>query len=346
MFPDTRDSRPTIAISMGDPAGVGPEVLVKALADSNLRRTAKYRIHGLAPTLARAAAHANITPFWTSIPIGTQPPSDDEVTVLDYSDVIPSFDQLPTKPTQVGGEISFRFVEAAIADCQRSETDPLHAHAIVTAPISKEAWALAGHAEYPGHTELLAARFAAKRYAMMFVTPRLRVVLATAHVPLMRVAHALTTDRVFDAIDLGAAACRRLGISNPRIAVCGLNPHAGEAELLGHEDSQIIKPAIEHARRSGIDASGPHPGDTIFSAAVAGRYDLVVAMYHDQGLIPIKLLDFHAAVNVTLGLPTIRTSPDHGTAYDIAGRNLAEEGSMKHALQLAVTLSAKPRRMV
>jgi 4-hydroxythreonine-4-phosphate dehydrogenase len=177
---------------------------------------------------------------------------------------------------------------------------------------------------------------------MMFVSPRLRVALASAHVPLMDIRNVLTIGRVFDPIELGVDLCRQLGIAGPRIAVCGLNPHAGEHGLFGDEEDRIIRPAIEMARRHGIDASGPFPGDTVFIDAAAGRFDLVVAMYHDQGLIPVKLLGWDKAVNVTVGLPIVRTSPDHGTAFNIARSNSASEGSMRAAIALAIRLASQP----
>src|SRR5690606_23359482 len=223
--------------------------------------------------------------------------------------------------TPEGGDVSFQMVEDAIAAAKRPVADPARVDAVVTGPISKAAWAAAGHADFPGHTELFADRFGVSRYGMMFVTPRLRVILATAHIPLMAVGPALTAERVERAITLGTDACRRLGVDAPRIAVCGLNPHAGEGGLLGPEDDAVIAPAIAAAQRTGLDARGPFPADTIFIAAARGDWDLVVAMYHDQGLIPVKLLDRDRAVNVTIGLPIVRTSPDHGTAFDIAGQN-------------------------
>jgi 4-hydroxythreonine-4-phosphate dehydrogenase len=175
---------------------------------------------------------------------------------------------------------------------------------------------------------------------MAFVSPRLNVVLATTHVPLMELRNLLTIGRVHEPIVLGHELCQRLGIANPRIAVCGLNPHAGEGGLFGDEEIRVIKPAIDLARSGGIDVHGPFPGDTIFIDAAAGSWHLVVAIYHDQGLIPVKLLGWDKAVNVTLGLPIVRTSPDHGTAFGIAGRNQASEGSMRAAIELAVRLSA------
>jgi 4-hydroxythreonine-4-phosphate dehydrogenase len=229
--------------------------------------------------------------------------------------------------------------------------------AIVTAPICKESWKLAGFDRWPGHTELLAEKTKARRYAMMFAAPPsslrrsvapsvahkgLRVVLATIHEPLFELRHTFKIGTVFDPIDLAhRALVDWFGIEKPRIAVCGLNPHASENGQFGDEEKRIIEPAIMMARQHGIDATGPFPADTIFIKAVQGHYDLVVAMYHDQGLIPVKLLDFAGSVNLTLGLPIVRTSPDHGTAFDIAGKNKADPGSIKSAILMAAEIASK-----
>jgi 4-hydroxythreonine-4-phosphate dehydrogenase len=342
-------ARPTLAVSMGDPLGIGPEIIVKALADRALRRRARFHIYGSSAALDAAALAAGITPFWWRVVHNSEAVAvamHHDVLVLDY----PEFDAddstappAPPGPTRRGGLASFRFVEDAIAAALLPADHPRHAHALVTAPISKTSWHLANHRSFPGHTELLAHRFHAKRHAMLFVGPSLRVVLVTIHIPLMSVRDQLTVGRVFDAIDLAHAACRGLGIGHPRLAVCGLNPHAGEGGLLGDEDQRIITPAVELAVRKGVNAAGPFPADTLFSAAAApprghGRFDCVVAMYHDQGLIPVKLLDGLEAVNVTVGLPTIRTSPAHGTAFDIAGRNAADPASMRAAIELAIEM--------
>lgn len=323
-----------IAISMGDPAGIGAEVIVKALAAGREGLGAGVRIWGSGRALAEAAVRAGITPFWSE---GERAAGPGEVLLSDDT----GGRSFAAGDTVEGGEASYRWVEAAIAACRAGEC-----RALVTGPISKHAWSLAGHGEFAGHTELLAERFGAPRHAMMFVTPRMRVVLATAHIPLARVAQVLSTERILDVMELGAAACRGLGIASPRIGVCGLNPHAGERGLLGEEDARIIAPAIARAREAGIDAAGPFPGDTIFRDAIERpgaprRFDLVVAMYHDQGLIPVKLLDFERAVNCTIGLPVPRTSPDHGTAFDIAGTNRADAGSMRAAIELAAAMAGR-----
>lgn len=331
--------KPTIAVTLGDPGGIGPEVIVKALAASTLRSQARFRLYGPVAALELAARAASIAPFWfrgapSSISGETNP---HEVAVVDY----PTTADFSPQSTRESGDLSFRLVDDAIADALRPARDVRHVSAIVTGPISKMAWKLAGHGQFPGHTELLSNRCGARRHGMMFVTPRLRVILATAHVPLMNIGAALTIDSVLDAIELGHAACVQLGVERPRVAVCGLNPHAGEGGVLGLEEQRIIEPAIEKAKERGVDARGPFPGDTVFNAATAGRFDLVVAMYHDQGLIPVKLLDRDRAVNMTVGLPIIRTSPDHGTAFDIAGQNKADAGSMTAAIELAIRLCQK-----
>jgi len=338
--PDHTAGRPTIGLTMGDPAGIGAEVIVKALSDPALRRQARFVIYGLNELLTYAADQVERDPFWYRV----QHDSDrrrreitDDIVVLDF-DEFDGLIQAPHKPSKQGGLASKQFVEEALSDALRPPGDMRRIDAIVTGPISKESWQLAGF-NWPGHTELFAHRTRAKRCGMMFVSPRLRVILATTHLPLMDVRNVLTIGKVFDPIDLGYLACRELGIEQPKIAVTGLNPHAGEGGLFGDEEQRLIEPAIRVARDAGIDARGPFPADTIFIDAAAGEYDLVVAMYHDQGLIPVKLLGWDKAVNWTVGLPIIRTSPDHGTAFGIAGRNKASAGSMSAAIELAVQLA-------
>lgn len=325
---------------MGDPLGIGPEVVVKALADPRLHQQARFIVYGRNEMLTIAADRAGIRPYWYRVARASDraqgqllPP----VTVVDFDDT----DFHPpseARPDITSGHLSKAFVEEAITDAMRPTDDERHVDAIVTAPICKEAWSLAGF-RWPGHTELLAHRTRARRQAMAFVSPKLKVVLATAHLPLMDVKNVLTIGRVHESIEFGHQLCQILGIARPRIAVCGLNPHAGENGLLGDEDQRIIGPGIDVAVQQGILATGPHPADTIFIGAASGEYDLVVAMYHDQGLIPVKLLGWDEAVNVTLGLPIVRTSPDHGTAFDIAGRNTANPDSMRSAIELALQMA-------
>lgn len=324
---------------MGDPGGVGPEVLVKALADEGLRSSADFVVFGLGSVMQRVAKAAGVEPFWSTVVRGEPPETSDGVVLIDHEPGIGER-SWPAIDNGASGAASLAFLDDAISAARLPSGQPFACDGIVTAPISKKAWELAGEKRFPGHTELLAVKFGAKRVGMMFDSPSLRVMLATVHMPLFEVRHALTIGCVYDAIEMADEGCRSLGLEKPRIAVCGLNPHAGEGGLLGDEDERIIKAAIDVAvNEHGIDATGPHPADTVYNAAVDGRYDCVVAMYHDQGLIPVKLLHRDDAVNMTVGLPKPRTSPDHGTAFDIAGKNKAHAGSMAAALKLAVRLA-------
>ncbi len=336
-------SRPTVAISLGDPAGIGAEVTVKALCDPTVRRAARWVVHGSNHLMHVAAEKSGLPVDWLRVAVESeraQQEIDADYIVLDHGQVLGLFDR--REPSKIGGVASKGYVEAAIADAMRAQGDPRHVDAVVTAPISKESWSMAGF-RWPGHTELFAFRTRARRHCMAFSAPKLRVALATTHVPLMTIRDLLTIGRVFDPIDLGNRFCRDMGVASPRIAVCGLNPHAGEHGLFGDEEDRVIRPAIDMACSAGVDASGPWPADTIFRDAIKGRYDLVVAMYHDQGLIPIKMLAFESAVNVTLGIPIVRTSPDHGTAFGIAGEGRADAGAMREAMLLAAQLARAPR---
>jgi len=331
---------------MGDPLGIGPEIICKALSDKRLQEAAGYRVFGSKAMLEDAARVSGITPYWR---IGREGESQTSgLSVVDDAALGRVRGGESPGPTKEGGDASFRWVESAIEAASRPAGDPGRADAIVTAPISKTSWHLAGHAAWPGHTELLAERFRSPRSGMLFVGPHLRVMLATIHVPLARVPAVLTREHVLEAIELAHQSCIDMGIASPRIAVCGLNPHAGEGGILGQEDGQVIAPAVERAVARRIRATGPLPADTLFSAAAAppfgkGMYDCVVAMYHDQGLIPVKLIDREKTVNVTVGLPTVRTSPAHGTAFDIAGKGVASAESMKAAIELAIQMVERRR---
>ncbi len=325
----------TIGISMGDPCGIGAEIVVKALADESLRGQARFLVFGFSEQFSYVADQGELDFRWVR-------DHHESIRHYPYDVVVLDYDELTTPaaaehgPTRYGGEASMAFVEDAIAAAQVGLVD-----AIVTAPISKRAWMLAGY-RFPGHTELLVKRTRAKHYAMMFVAPRLKVALATIHEGLFEVRHGFTIGCVFNPIDLADGALRELfGIESPRIAVCGLNPHAGEDGRFGDEEKRIIAPAILMASEAGIGVDGPFPADTIFRRALDGEFDCVVAMYHDQGLIPVKLLAWDDAVNLTLGLPIIRTSPCHGTAFDIAGKGLANPASMKAAIRLAIDLARR-----
>jgi 4-hydroxythreonine-4-phosphate dehydrogenase len=243
-------------------------------------------------------------------------------------------------PSKVGGEASIRFCFDAVDAARAGIVD-----AIVTAPVSKVSWKLA-EAPWPGHTEMLAERCKSKRKVMMFVAGPLKVALATIHEPLFEVRHKFTIGCVFEPIDLLHIALKETwGIENPKIGVAALNPHAGEGGQFGDEEKRIISPAILLAQEHGMKCSGPYPADTLFLRAVNGEFDGVVAMYHDQGMIPVKLLDFERAVNVTIGIPIIRTSPAHGTAFDIAGRSVANPEGMKSAIMTAIEMAKAKKNL-
>jgi 4-hydroxythreonine-4-phosphate dehydrogenase len=331
------DYRPTIGITMGDPGGIGAEVIVKALSDPVLRNRARYIIYGLNELLHYAADIAEFDVFWWRDHFNGRLRSyPHDVVVVDYSDYYSMLDTGVRAPSKMGGEASMRFCLDAITAAKSKLVD-----AVVTAPIAKESWKLAGY-RYPGHTELFAERTNAKRYAMMFAGGPLKVVLATVHIPLNSLWGRLNIGAVFHPIELvHEALVKWFDIPRPRIAVAGVNPHASEHGQFGDEEERIIEPAIQIAREQGIDATGPYPPDTVFLAARDGKFDAVVAMYHDQGLIPVKLLAFDRAVNLTIGLPIVRTSPDHGTAFDIVWRNRANPGSMRAAIELAIDLAIR-----
>jgi 4-hydroxythreonine-4-phosphate dehydrogenase len=289
--------RPRVAITTGDPAGIGPEVAVRAAADPRV-------LEACEPVLYRPPAGETFAPGVLSA---------------------------------AAGRAAYDVVVRAVEDAQRDVVQ-----AIATAPVNKEAFRLAG-LEWSGHTDLLAHLTGSSHVAMMFHSDALRVVLATIHIPLAEVPRALTQASLDATIALTARELPRFGIARPRIAVAGLNPHAGEGGSLGHEDIDIVTPAIAELRAAGIDARGPLAADTMFHAAARQSYDAALCMYHDQALIPIKTLDFDGAVNVTLGLPFIRTSPDHGTAFDIAGQGIARPDSLIAALRLAAEMAARRR---
>ena len=240
----------------------------------------------------------------------------------------------PGKLSAAAGQAAYETILRAVQDATAGRVQ-----AIATAPINKEALALAG-LPWRGHTDMLAALTNTRDVAMMFYSDKLRVVLATIHIPISQVSSALTVPWVRTIIRLTAEAMPRFGFTSPRIALAGLNPHAGEHGVIGHEEQQVLAPAVEESQKTGVDITGPWPGDTVFTRAVRGEFDVVIACYHDQGLIPVKLIAFGEAVNVTLGLPIIRTSVDHGTAFDIAGRGIADPGSMIEAVLLASRLAA------
>ena len=326
-------NRPVVAITMGDAAGVGPEVIVKALAEQEVYDRCRPLVVGDAQRLRRAVEI-------TGVDLEVSPVDGPEdggyhrgtVDVLDL-DCIP--DDLPFgELSEVAGEGAYRFIETAVELATSHRVG-----AICTAPLNKEALHKAGHV-FPGHTELLAELTGTEEVSMMLNAPRLRVIHVTTHIGLVDMVARIEPGLVERTIRRGHDTLVKAGIEKPRIAVCGINPHAGENGLFGYgEEEEKVAPGIAAARESGIDAQGPLPADTVFFRAGRGDFDLVVAMYHDQGHGPVKVLGIEAGVNVTVGLPVIRTSVDHGTAFDIAGSGEAEEASMVEALRQAANLA-------
>jgi 4-hydroxythreonine-4-phosphate dehydrogenase len=332
------NTKPVIGITMGDPCGIGAEVIAKALADPDIRSLGRFVIYGVEDILAGAAADSAIRPCWFRVPHDEPLRIGSGVVVVDFEEYPAGF-WLNPRPTAEGGSASLRFLDEAIDAAKRGVI-----HAIVTAPIHKTSWKLAD-CRFPGHTEKLADAFDTKRFTMAFVGGGLRVALASTHLPLFELRNRFTIGLVFQPIDLlHDALSGWFGIENPRIAVASLNPHAGEEGRFGDEERRVIEPAMQMARNAGIGVQGPFPADTLFTPRMRSRFDGIVVMYHDQGLIPVKMLAFDTAVNVTLGLPIIRTSPDHGTAFDIAGSSQADPGSMKEAIRLACQLASESHR--
>jgi len=329
------DSRPLLALTMGDVTGVGPEIIVKALSDPEIYSLCRPLILGDLTALERARDLCG--PALTLHSVEVPAAGDYRPGVLDIL-VLSRFEPANLvygHPTLATGAKMVAYILRAIELCLSGV-----ATGIVTAPISKAAMHLGGY-DYPGHTELLAERTGAGDFAMMLAGGDFRVVLATIHCALRQVPDRLSIPELLRLLTLTDAALRRdFGLDRPRLGVAALNPHASEGGLFGQEESQIIAPAVRLARDQGIDAQGPFPADTIFVRQTRGDFDAVIVMYHDQGLIPLKLLHFGHAVNVTLGLPIIRTSVDHGTAYDLAGTGRADPGSLTAALRLAAHMAA------
>jgi len=313
---------PSIAVTMGDPAGVGPEIILKALSDEQTLALGRWIVVGDRWVLDETARSLGIPCL----------PQDDALSVRDLG-ILKREELVPGQVSAACGRAAVEYVRLATELCLSGEAD-----AMVTAPLNKEAVVMSGR-PFSGHTEYIAELCGVTDSRMLLASERLRVVHVTTHVPLRRACQ-LEVGRILRTIELGYEAARGLGLEQPRIGVCGLNPHAGEHGLFGNEDEEVIRPAIEAARDKGIACEGPLAPDTTFLKAARGAYDLVVAMYHDQGHIPMKLLDFERTVNVSLGLPIIRTSVDHGTAFDIAGKNQADPTNMKAAMKLAAVMAA------
>jgi 4-hydroxythreonine-4-phosphate dehydrogenase len=334
-----------VGITMGDAAGIGPEIIVKAYAEG-LRAPAV--VYGDAGTMRRAAALvgarldvveiAEVGDIGRAAATGAGLSGTTAAAEPAVLHVIQRSPPLPAglaagKVDAHAGRGAYEYLCAAIDDAMAGRI-----RAIVTAPLNKESMH-AGGADYPGHTEILAERSGTRDYAMMLANDELRVLLVTIHVALARAIGMITVESELRAIRLAEQACRQMGVARPRVAVAGLNPHAGENGKFGREDIDIIAPAVAAARADGIDASGPWPGDTVFMRARRGEFDIVVAQYHDQGLIPVKYLGVDEGVNVTVGLPFVRTSVDHGTAFDIAWQGVADHASLVAAFDLALAMT-------
>ncbi|HEX9048871.1 MAG TPA: 4-hydroxythreonine-4-phosphate dehydrogenase PdxA [Verrucomicrobiae bacterium] len=322
-----------LGISLGDVTGVGPEVTLKALASEAAADDAKYLLIGDESSLARLNEKLG-----TNLPLKKFPSYGDSGRFFTFN---PCEGNLPAD-LPAGSPLAANLAVAALRNggqrCLRGELD-----AIVTAPVNKESIIRAGH-RFIGQTEFLSELAGAKRTAMMLLGTDergrwLRVALATIHIAIKSVPEKLTAEKITLAIELAAQSCRDLGLSRTRVAVCGLNPHAGEGGEFGDEEITTISPTVQAMRARGFDVVGPLSGDTVFHYALKGDFDAVVAMYHDQGLAPLKAVAFDSGINWTLGLPFIRTSPDHGTAYDIAGKGIANPGSMIAAIRLAKQLA-------
>jgi len=322
-----------IGITMGDPAGVGPEIILKALAQQAIYRQVVPIVIGDGDILERAKGYVGSGLRLRRIgSAGEATGRFREVPVLDLKNI--DLEQCPPGVlSAVAGRAAVEYVFRAIDLARADEVD-----AVVTAPINKEAMHRAGY-PFAGHTEIFAERTGSRSYALMLVAGKLRVLHVSTHVSLREACDRVRKDRVLQVICLGHEAAAAWGLRRPRIAVAGLNPHAGEQGIFGYEEREEIAPAVAAARAEGIDAVGPLPPDTLFYRAVKGDFDFVVAMYHDQGHIPVKLGSFDRAVNVTVGLPIIRTSVDHGTAFDIAGKGTASPRSLVEALRLAIRMA-------
>ncbi len=325
---------PILAITQGDPSGVGPEIILKALQHAEVYALCRPLIIGDRRIFERAAGFLGLPE--PDFEILSEPSlgdySPDHPTLLDLHDARPG--DCPVG--QIAAASGRAAVEAVFAACDLAMDRAVDA--VVTAPLNKAAMRAAGF-DYAGHTELLTERTGARRVSMLLVGEGLRVVHVSTHVSLAEAIRRVTPERVGQTIDLAQKACQTLGIPQPRIAVAGLNPHAGEGGMFGDEDQRCILPAILAARGRGLNVSDPMPPDTVFLRARQGEFDIVVAMYHDQGHIPMKLLAFDQGVNVSIGLPIIRTSVDHGTAFDIAGSGQAREDSLLAAVRVAVQMA-------
>ena len=333
---EEKDKRPIVAVTMGDPAGIGPEIIIKALSLAEVSRLSRPVVIGDARVLKNAMKVAKTSPLIINevkrIDQGNY--VNGVINVLDMDNVELSKLKIG-KVSAEAGRAAIKYVERAVDLAMDKKVD-----AIATAPINKEAIQKAGY-RFSGHTELISSRTKTSNTAMMFLSDSIRVMLVTTHIPLSHVAKEIDKKRIVNVIKLAHKELTALLGKSPKIGVAGLNPHAGEGGMFGSEEIKIIKPAVDEAKKAGIDVKGPISADAIFYLANIGMFDIVIAMYHDQGLIPLKLLSFNRSVNVTVGLPIIRTSVDHGTGFDIAGKGWANPGSMVQAIKVASIMANK-----
>src|SRR5689334_3079869 len=331
--PRPRRVLPRIGITMGDPAGIGPEVVLKAVAEEEVKRTCIPVIIGDAQLLAHTARTLDLQSGYDIVRADEPFPEHSEPVIYHLDNIDGVIE--PGIESAAAGKAAGGYIEAAVELCAAGSID-----AVATAPINKRALFLGGYS-FPGHTEFFAHLTGAEEYAMAFVAGSLRIVLLSTHVPLAEAIRLVERDRIVKRVNLTNLELQRWGIEKPRIAVAALNPHGAEGGLFGVEEASEIMPAIDACRRDEINVQGPFSADTVFLRASRGEFDGVIACYHDQAMIPVKCLSFGEAVNVTLGLPFIRTSVDHGTAFDIAGKGLAEHSSMVAAIKLAAELSTR-----
>ncbi|HEX5709671.1 MAG TPA: 4-hydroxythreonine-4-phosphate dehydrogenase PdxA [Pyrinomonadaceae bacterium] len=326
-------ARPRIGITMGDPAGIGPEVVLKAVAEPEVLAACAPVVVGDAQLLAHTARTLDLRCGYEIVRAGEELPDAPDAPVIYHLDNIGAAVEMGVESGRAG-KAAAEYIESAVGLCAAGRLD-----AISTAPINKRALFLGGYS-FPGHTEFLQHLTGAEECAMAFVASNLRIVLISTHVPLAEAITLVRRERIVRVVLLAERELRRWGIERPRIAVAALNPHGAEGGLFGVEEAAEIAPAVEECREAhGVDAAGPFSADTVFLRAARGEFDVVVSCYHDQAMIPVKCLSFGEAVNVTLGLPFIRTSVDHGTAFDIAGRGVAEHSSMTAAILLAARLA-------
>ncbi|TVY10780.1 4-hydroxythreonine-4-phosphate dehydrogenase PdxA [Paenibacillus cremeus] len=328
--------KPIIGITMGDGAGVGPEIIMKALGDEEIYASCRPFVIGDTAILERAGQVVGSTLRLHSIASLEEAKFEHGVVECLDLKLLPA--DLPYgQVSAAAGHAAFMYLQTAIELANRGEID-----AICTAPLNKEALHKGGHV-YPGHTEILAELTGTTDYSMMLSAPNLKVIHVTTHVGILDAVRMINPERVYRVIQLAHETLQKAGCASPRIAVCGINPHAGENGLFGYgEEEEKVIPAVQRAQAEGIQVVGPLPADTLFYRTRRGDFDIVVAMYHDQGHAPVKVLGLEAGVNITVGLPIIRTSVDHGTAFDIAGKGIADDQSIKEALRQAIELA--PRR--